>query len=121
MKAVIMAGGKGTRIATMENEMPKPMICIGGKTVLEHTIECLRSQGFCDIILTVGYLGKIIIDYFGDGSNISPVTGRSFDVHIKYFIVKAPLGNAEALFHIKEWLEEDFLLLNADVMFDINS
>ena len=73
MKVVIMAGGKGTRISSVASDIPKPMIKIEGKPVLEHEIECLRDQGFKDIILTVSHLGNIIMDYFGDGSSISPV------------------------------------------------
>ncbi len=120
MKVVIMAGGKGTRITSIANDIPKPMIKIGNKPVLEHEIECLRDQGFTDIILTVSHLGKIIIDYFGDGSGISPATGKPFGVKIEYYFEKEPLGNAGALFRIKNKLTEDFLLLNADALFDID-
>ena len=120
MKVVIMAGGKGTRISSVASDIPKPMIKIEGKPVLEHEIECLRSQGFKDIILTVSHLGNIIMDYFGDGSGISPVTGKSFGVNIEYYFEKEPLGNAGALFKIKDKLTEDFLLLNADAMFDVD-
>ena len=120
MKVVIMAGGRGTRISSVASDIPKPMIKIEGKPVLEHELECLRSQGFTDIILTVGHLGNIIMDYFGDGSKISPVTGLPFGVHIEYFFEREPLGNAGALFHLKEKLTEDFLLLNADAIFDVD-
>lgn len=120
MKTVIMAGGKGTRISCVANDIPKPMISIAGKPILEHEIECLREQGFTDIVLTVSHLGNIIVDYFGDGSGKSPVTGKPFGVHIEYYCEKKPLGNAGALFKIREKLESDFLLLNADVMFDVD-
>ena len=120
MKVVIMAGVKGTRISSVASDIPKPMIKIEGKPVLEHEIECLRDQGFKDIILTVSHLGNIIMDYFGDGSGISPVTGKSFGVNIEYYFEKEPLGNAGALFKIKDKLTEDFLLLNADAMFDVD-
>lgn len=120
MKVVIMAGGKGTRITSIANDIPKPMIKIGNKPVLEHEIECLRDQGFTDIILTVSHLGQIIVDYFGDGSGISPATGKPFGVKIEYYFEKEPLGNAGALFRIKNKLTEDFLLLNADALFDID-
>lgn len=112
MKVVIMAGGKGTRITSVASDIPKPMILIDGKPVLEHEIECLRKQGFTDIILTVSHLGNVIMDYFQDGSK--------FGVHIEYYFEKEPLGNAGALFKIKEKLTEDFLLLNADAMFDVD-
>lgn len=126
MKTVIMAGGKGTRISSVASDIPKPMIKIGDKPVLEHEIECLKSQGFTDIIITVSHLGHIIMDYFGDGNKISKATGRSFGVNIEYFVEETPLGNAGALFKIKDRLidertgEKDFLLLNADSVFNID-
>lgn len=120
MKTIIMAGGKGTRIASVAGDKPKPMIPIQDKPVLEHEIACLRSQGFREIILTISHLGDQIIDYFGDGSGVSPSCGTPFDVHIEYFYEKEPLGNAGALFMLKDKLKDDFLLLNADVMFDVD-
>lgn len=120
MKTVIMAGGKGTRISSVASDIPKPMIQVEGKPVLEHEIECLREQGFDDIIITVSHLGNIIMDYFGDGSAISPVTGKTFGVHIEYYFEEQPLGNAGALFQIKDKLDSGFLLLNADAMFDVD-
>lgn len=120
MKVVIMAGGRGTRITSVASDIPKPMIKIGDKPVLEHELECLRRQGFTDIIITVSHLGHIIMDYFGDGSKVSPATGKPFGVHIEYYFEKEPLGNAGALFKIKEKLTEDFLLLNADALFDVD-
>ena len=112
MKVVIMAGGKGTRTSSVASDIPKPMIKIEDKPVLEHEIECLRSQGFTDLIITVSHLGNIIMDYFGDGSK--------FGVNIEYFNEVTPLGNAGALFQIKDKLTEDFLLINADAIFDID-
>lgn len=112
MKAVIMAGGRGTRISSVASDIPKPMIKIEGKPVLEHEIVCLRDQGFTDLIITVSHLGHIIMDYFGDG--------EKFGVHIEYFNEKEPLGNAGALFKMKDKLTEDFLLLNADAVFDVD-
>ncbi len=112
MKVVIMAGGKGTRISSVASDIPKPMIKIKDKPVLEHEIDCLREQGFTDIIITVSHLGHIIMDYFGDGS--------SFGVNIEYYFEEEPLGNAGALYRIKDKLTEDFLLLNADSMFNID-
>ena len=112
MKAVLMAGGKGTRISSVASDVPKPMIRIEGKPVLEREIECLRDQGFTDLILTVSHLADQIIHHFGDGS--------AFGVHIRYFIEEEPLGNAGALFKLRDQLTEDFLLLNADAVFDVN-
>lgn len=112
MKAVVMAGGRGTRISSVASDIPKPMIRISGKPVIEHEIDCLKKQGFTDLIITVGHLGHIITDYFGNGDR--------FGVNIEYFAEKEPLGSAGALFRIKDKLTEDFLLLNADVLFDVD-
>lgn len=112
MKVVIMAGGKGTRMLSIASDIPKPMIPIEGRPVLEREIECLCEQGFTDILITVGHLGNVIMDYFGDG--------LKFGVHITYYFEKEPLGNAGALFQVKDQLTDDFLLLNADAMFDID-
>lgn len=120
MKTVIMAGGKGTRISSVASDIPKPMIPIEGKPVLERELECLRDQGFTDILLTVSHLGSVIMDYFGDGTKRSPATGKPFGVHIEYYFEQEPLGNAGALFKIKEKLDSDFLLLNADAVFDVD-
>lgn len=112
MKTVIMAGGKGTRISSVASDIPKPMIKIEGKPVLEREIECLRDQGFTDLIITVSHLADHIINYFGNGT--------SFGVNIEYYKEESPLGNAGALFKMKEKLTDDFLLLNADSIFDID-
>ena len=120
MKTVIMAGGKGTRIASVNAEVPKPMIPILGKPILEYQLECLRAQGYRDVILVVGHLGHIIQDYFGDGSGISPATGEPFGMNIEYVVETEPLGTAGALYLLKDKLGEDFLLLCGDVIFDID-
>lgn len=120
MKAVIMAGGKGTRIASIARDIPKPMLPVAGMPVLEHEIACLRDQGFRDILLTVGHLGQTIVDYFGDGSSVSPATGRPFGVNIEYYFEREPLGNAGALLRLRDRLTEDFFLLNGDAMFCID-
>lgn len=120
MKTVIMAGGKGTRIASVNAEVPKPMIPILGKPILEYQLDCLRAQGYTEIILVVGHLGHVIRDYFGDGSGISPATGKPFGVSIEYVVETEPLGTAGALYLLKDKLGEDFLLLCGDVIFDID-
>ena len=120
MIAVLMAGGKGTRISSVTKDIPKPMIRIGGKPVLEHQIETLKRQGITDFIITVSHLGSVIMDYFGDGSGVSPATGKPFGVKIRYFNEKTPLGNAGALFYLEQYLTDDFLLLNGDLMFDFD-
>lgn len=111
MKVVIMAGGKGTRIATIKSDVPKPMIEICGKPILEWQIENLKACGLTDITLVIGHLGHIIKDYFGDGIK--------FGVKIEYFVEDHPLGTAGALFKIPQ-LTEDFLLLCGDVVIDVD-
>ena len=112
MVTVIMAGGKGTRIQSIASDIPKPMIPIDGIPVLEREILSLQNQGFTDIIITISHLGSKIVDYFGDGSK--------FHVNIQYYNEERPLGNAGALFKLKDRLTEPFLLLNADAIFDVD-
>ena len=107
-----MAGGKGTRIRSVVSDIPKPMVKIGGVPVLEYEIKNLVGQGFTDIIITISHLGHIIRDYFGDGSFLG--------ANITYYEEEEPLGNAGALFYLREQLDSDFLLLNADTIFDID-
>ena len=111
MKVVIMAGGKGTRIASINSEVPKPMIEICGKPILEWQIENLKACGLTDITLVIGYLGHIIQEYFGDGSR--------WGVSIHYFVETAPLGTAGALLKMPE-LTDDFLLMCGDVILDVD-
>lgn len=106
-----MAGGKGTRIAAVRSDLPKPMIPVCGKPILEWQIENLKASGLTDIVLVIGHLGEVIKDYFGDGSR--------WDVTISYFIETQPLGTAGALFRMSE-LQEDFLLMSGDVMLDVD-
>lgn len=113
MRVVIMAGGRGTRIAELFPNIPKPLIPVDGMPILEKEIRSLAAQGFKDLILTVGYLADKIIAYFGDGSR--------FGVKIDYFVEETPLGNAGALFQLREKIgDEPFFLLNADAAFDVD-
>lgn len=113
-----MAGGKGTRISQLFPDIPKPLIGIKDKDgitmpVLERELISLRNQGFTDILLTVSYMHEKIENYFGDGKKLG--------INITYFIEDAPLGNAGALFKVRDWFGEDpFLLLNADSVFDVD-
>lgn len=112
MKIVIMAGGRGTRIAEVNSEVPKPMIPIMNKPILEYEIECVKRQGYTDIILVIGYLGHVVQEYFGDGSR--------FGVSIEYIVEETPLGTAGALYFLKDKIQDDFLLLNGDIIFDVD-
>lgn len=107
-----MAGGRGTRISSVNSEIPKPMIRICGKPVLQRQIECLRGQGYRDFVLVTGHLGHVIKEYFQDGGK--------FGVRISYIEEKEPLGTAGALYYLKGVVEEDFLLVNGDIVFDVD-
>ena len=114
LPVVIMAGGLGKRAASIDPSIPKPLIPIAGKPILQWEVECLVNQGYTDIILTVSHMADKIQDYFEDGTK--------FGCHIDYYVETTPLGNAGALFEL--WravkLDGDFLLLNADSMFDVD-
>ena len=97
MKTVIMAGGMGTRIAAVNALVPKPMITILGKPILEYQIECLEKQGYTDIIIVIGYKGEQIQAYFKDGTD--------FGVKIEYIVEQTPLGTAGALYLLKNRIE----------------
>ena len=112
MKIVIMAGGKGTRIASVNSEVPKPMIPILDKPILEWQIDTLKKQGYTEFVFIVGHLGHTITDYFGDGSK--------FGISIEYIVEEQPLGTAGALYYLKDSIKEDFLLLNGDIIFDVD-
>lgn len=113
MQAVIMAGGKGTRLRSITNdEIPKPMAPIAGKPILQWQVECLRENGFTQILLVTGHLGEKIADFFGDGS--------AFGVQISYFQEQFPLGTAGALAYLRERLQPSFLLVFGDVIFDVD-
>lgn len=112
MKAVIMAGGFGKRLAGFYGDRPKPMVEICGRPVLEYQIENLRKSGITDIIIVVHHMKEHIINYFGDGSTLG--------VRISYYEEQTPLGTAGALFRIKEQLSDDFLLINGDLIFSVD-
>lgn len=111
MKIVIIAGGKGTRIASVTDEIPKAMIPVAGKPVLEYQIELAKRYGFVDIVLIIGYLGNVIEDYFQNGSK--------WGVSIKYFKEETALGTAGALPYIKDFLKEDFFVFYGDTIMDV--
>ncbi|MBQ9273340.1 MAG: HAD-IIIA family hydrolase [Succinivibrio sp.] len=118
--AVIMAGGRGTRIATIYPDLPKPLIPLDGIPVLERGLNSLRDQGVKSVLITVSHLAEQIISYFGNGSGISPATGEPFGINITFFLEKIPLGNAGALLYLRPYLAEEFLLLNADSLFELD-
>lgn len=113
MQAVIMAGGKGTRLTSVTKEqIPKPMVRIGKKPILEYQINTLKENKITDIWIITGPLHEIIEDYFGDGSK--------WGVRIHYFIEQQAMGTGGALFFLKQELKNDFFLLFGDIFFDID-
>ena len=112
MKVVIIAGGQGTRIASVNSEIPKAMIPICGKPIIEHEVDMAKRQGFTDFLFIIGYLGEQIETYFGDGSR--------FGVHIDYFRETQPLGTAGALGLLPDQLTEDFFVFYGDTIMDID-
>jgi len=107
-----MAGGKGTRVSKISDSIPKPLIQVDGKSVLERQILLAKKYGIREIIICIGYLGQKIKDYFGDGSDL--------DVVISYHQEAAPLGSAGALANLKNQLNEDFLLFYGDIIMEFN-
>lgn len=112
MKAVIMAGGKGTRLTSIAKDIPKPMFPILGKPILEYQINSLKESGITDIIIIVGHLGDVIQEYFADN--------RDYGVHIEYIVEKEPLGTAGALYYLKNLIQDDFILVFGDLILDVD-
>ena len=112
MKTVIMAGGKGQRLTSIANGVPKPMAPIHGKPILQYQIECLVRNGLTDILIALGYLGHVIREYFNDG--------KEFGCSISYYEENEPLGSGGALFKFIDNLDEDFLVINGDIIFDMD-
>ncbi|MBI2449532.1 nucleotidyltransferase family protein [Candidatus Pacearchaeota archaeon] len=112
MKVIILAGGLGERLRPLTDEVPKPLLPILGKPILEYCIENLKKHGLTDIILSVGYKSERIKEYFGDGSR--------FRVKILYNIESQPLGTGGAVKEIvnKLGIKDNFLLLWGDNIAD---
>jgi len=111
MRAVILAGGKGVRLAPLTQVIPKPLVPLGGKPILEIVLRQLQSQGFRHVTLAVGYMADLIQAYFGDG--------RRLGLHLDYAFEEQPLGTAGPLAHI-DGLDDTFLVMNADVLTDLD-
>ena len=115
MKAVIQAGGKGTRISEITGDViPKPKLEISGYPILYHQMMNLKKNGITDITVIIGHLGNVIKDYFGDG--------KQFGLNISYVEEdpQKPLGTAGSLYFLKDKLKENFVFLLADVFIDID-
>lgn len=111
MRAIILAGGKGVRLAPVTEVIPKPLVPIGGRPIIEIVIRQLQRHGFRHITLAVGYMADLIQAYFGDGSK--------FGVEINYSYEPEPLGTAGPLSMING-LNDTFLVMNADVLTNLD-
>ena len=112
MKAVIQCGGRGSRLQPYTTVLPKPLMPIGTKPILELLLKWLRRNGIRDVYITTGYLGDLIRSYCGDG--------RQWDLRIEYTEEREPLGTMGALALLRDKLDSTFLVLNGDVLTDLN-
>jgi mannose-1-phosphate guanylyltransferase/phosphomannomutase len=112
MKAVVMAGGEGTRLRPLTSNQPKPMVPVVGKPCMEHIVELLRGHGINDVIVTVAFLPQAIRSYFGDG--------ESLGVNIEYSVEESPLGTAGSVRLASEKLADTFVVISGDALTDVN-
>lgn len=108
MKAVILAGGKGTRLKPYTTVFPKPLMPVGDWPIIEIIIRQLKAQGLEDIVIAVGHLGELIMNFLGDGSRLG--------VKITYSREERQMGTAGGLAQIKNDLDETFLMINGDTL-----
>ncbi len=112
MKAVIMAGGKGTRLRPLTCNKPKPMVPIVNRPMMEHIMYLLKKNGINEVLITLFYLPELIQNYFGDGSD--------FGIKIRYSLEESPLGTAGSVKKIINDLTDTFLVISGDALTDIN-
>jgi len=112
MKAVILAGGLGTRLQPYTTFLPKPMLPLGEKPILEHLIDWTRKNGVKSIVLCVSYLRKTIEDYFEDG--------KRFGVRVEYAISSKPLATAGQLKTAEEFIDDTFVCMYGDSIFNFS-
>ncbi len=112
MKAVVMAGGEGTRLRPLTSNRPKPMLPVAGRPVMEHILGLLREHGIDEVIVTVQYLSNQIEQYFGDGSD--------FDMEITYSVEPEPLGTAGSVRRCASDLNDTFVVISGDALTDFN-
>ena len=112
MKAIILAGGLGTRLYPYTKSLPKPMLPLGKKPILEHEIEWIKKNGINEIVICVSYLRKKIEDYFGDG--------KKFGVKIEYAISNEPLATAGQLKTAEKLIDETFVCLYGDSIYNFS-
>jgi mannose-1-phosphate guanylyltransferase/phosphomannomutase len=112
MKAVIMAGGEGTRLRPLTSNCPKPMLPLANRPMMEHIVGLLKRNGIDEIVVTVAFLANQIRNYFGDGSE--------FGVRMVYATEDQPLGTAGSVRNAREELTERFLVISGDVLTDLD-
>jgi mannose-1-phosphate guanylyltransferase/phosphomannomutase len=112
MKAVVMAGGEGTRLRPLTSNQPKPMVPIVGKPCMEHILELLRGHGFEEVIVTLAFLPQAIRGYFGDG--------EALGLEIEYSVEDEPLGTAGSVRLASDRLDETFLVISGDALCDVD-
>lgn len=112
MKAVVMAGGEGSRLRPLTINRPKPMVPIVDRQVMAHIIELLKLHGITEIVVTIQYLANTIQDQFGDGS--------SYGVNIEYSLEEQPLGTAGSIKHAEHLLQEPFVVISGDALTDFD-
>src|SRR4051795_8821901 len=112
MKAVVMAGGEGTRLRPLTSNQPKPMVPIVGKPCMEHIVELLRKHGFDDIVVTLAFMPQAIRGYFG--------AGESHGVSIRYSVEESPMGTAGSGKLAEDALDEALLVISGDALCDID-
>ena len=112
MKAVILAGGEGTRLRPLTSNQPKPMMPIANVPMMEHIVKLLARHGFDDIVVTVAFMANHIRTYFGDGSELG--------VRMRYATEEAPLGTAGSVRNAMAELDETFLVISGDVLTDVD-
>jgi len=110
MKGVILAGGKGTRLRPLTCNLPKPMLPLLNKPVMEYSLELLKQHGIEEIAVTVQYMGNAIQNYFGDGSK--------WGVKLHYFEDSPPLGTAGSVKQAEAFLDEPFVVISGDALTD---
>ncbi len=112
MKAVIMAGGSGSRLRPLTIERPKPMVPIVNKPVLSHLLDLLKRHNITEVVMTVQYLADLIQDFYGDGSG--------FGMKIHYCVEETPLGTAGSVKNAREFLDDTFLVISGDALTNFN-
>ncbi len=112
MKTIILVGGKGTRLRPLTYKIPKPMLPVKGKPILEHQIELLKKYGLADIVMCTGYLGEHVKNHFKNGSG--------FGVKITYSDEKEPLGTGGAIKNAENFIDSTFFIIYGDIMLNVN-